>query len=73
MMDDFRDGHIRVMVATKAFGLGIDNSNIGFVCHASPPASLEGYCQALATCCHQIQSMSFVFGRKLAGLGEASH
>jgi ATP-dependent DNA helicase RecQ len=41
----FMDGSLRVMVATKAFGLGVDKPNIRFVAHWSVPDSLESYVQ----------------------------
>ena len=43
--DLFMDEAIRAVVATNAFGLGIDKPNIRFVVHYDLPGSLEAYTQ----------------------------
>ncbi len=45
VQDAFMDSATRVMVATNAFGLGIDKADIRFVLHYQLPATLEAYYQ----------------------------
>ncbi len=45
IQSDFHEGLIDVVVATNAFGMGIDKPNVRVVVHAAIPGSLESYLQ----------------------------
>jgi ATP-dependent DNA helicase RecQ len=43
--EQFMGGRAEVIVATNAFGMGIDKADVRTVCHAAVPSSLEAYYQ----------------------------
>jgi RecQ family ATP-dependent DNA helicase len=45
VQEQFMAGELPVIVATNAFGMGIDKADVHTVCHATVPGSLEAYYQ----------------------------
>ena len=47
VQDDFQAGRLEVVVATVAFGMGIDKADIRCVMHLGLPGTIEGYYQEI--------------------------
>jgi DNA topoisomerase-3 len=47
VQEEFLNGNLEVIVATIAFGMGIDKANIRSVIHTALPASMEAYYQEI--------------------------
>ncbi|MCI0580919.1 MAG: RecQ family ATP-dependent DNA helicase, partial [Chloroflexi bacterium] len=45
VQDMFLEGQVKMIVATKAFGMGVDKSNIRYVIHYQVPGDIESYFQ----------------------------
>ena len=46
-LEEFLEADAAVMVATIAFGMGVDKPDVRYVIHADPPASIEAYWQEI--------------------------
>jgi RecQ family ATP-dependent DNA helicase len=47
VQNDFKEGSLNAIVATVAFGMGVDIPDVRWVVHVDPPATIEGMYQEL--------------------------
>ena len=69
VLELFMDDQLDVVVATTAFGMGIDKPNIRFVIHADIPASLDAYYQEVGRAGRDGQPASAVLHYRAEDLG----
>ena len=69
--DDFLEGKLSLLVATKAFGMGIDKNNIRFTVHYNYPSSIESFLQEAGRAGRGLPSANcYLLYTKVEGLKE---
>lgn len=61
IQDNFKNGSIRIIVATIAFGMGIDISDIYTIIHYGLPKDIESYSQEIGRAGRKISSEAYCY------------
>lgn len=62
--EEYKNGKILILCATKAFGLGMDIPNVHYVFHLTPPTFIEDYLQEVGRAARDKTMFTKVFGEK---------
>ena len=72
-MASFNNNDMNLMVATKAFGMGIDKPNIRFTINVNHPSSIESYVQEAGRGGARQEECYFLYSLRTYGIYPSDH